>query len=117
MASIQIIHVGDTPRPTRTTRIGRPTFAEAARARGIDLNREVKLWKRRDRYAVKHQPDRPKTFADASTTSLYSGYWKHDKCYTPDHASRDLATLRNPSSTADYVAAWTRLNNLTGVLS
>lgn len=112
MASIQIIHVGDTPRPTRTIRIGRPTFAEAARDRGIDINHQIKLWKRRDRYAQRQ--DRPKTFADAATTSLYSGYWRHGKCYTPDHASRDLATLRSPSSTADYVAAWCRLNNLTG---
>ena len=112
MASISIIHVGDTPRPTRTIRIGRPTFREAAAERGIDISHQIKLWKRRDRYALKQ--DRPKTFADARATDLYCGYWTRGKCYTPDHASRDLATLKTTTSTAEYVSAWCRLNNLTG---
>ena len=88
------------------------TFAQAALERGIDLAHQIKLWKRRDRYA-QHQ-DRPKFFGTDRTTSVYTGYWKHGRCYTPDVASRDLATLRTTTSTAEYVSAWCRLNNLTG---
>ena len=86
------------------------TFAQAAASRGIDLAHQIKLWKRRDRYAQHH--DRPKFWATDATTSVYTGYLKRDRCYTADHASRDLATLRHPTSTAEYVAAWIRLNNL-----
>lgn len=111
MASIEIIHVGDKLRKGRVIKIGRQSFDEAYAARGIDVEHQIRLLKRRARYA--QQQDRRKTFAGSNALDNYCGYWRKDICYTPDHASRDLAVLRNPGGTAEYVAAWCRLNNLT----
>lgn len=86
------------------------TLAEAISRKGLDEKHQVSLLRRRARRAERQ--DRPKCFATDRTTSLYTGYWTRGAVYTPDHASRDLATLRNPPSTADYVSAWTRLNHL-----
>lgn len=112
MATLQHITIG-----ARGTHVSReislsrkPTLAERIKAKGLDEKHQVSLMRRRDRYA--QSQDRPKCFATDRTTSLYTGYWTRGVVYTPDHASRDLATLRNPPSTADYVSAWTRLNHL-----
>ena len=86
------------------------SLKQAILRRGIDEKHAINLWRRRDRYAL--QQDRPKCFATDRTTSLYTGYWTRGRTYMPDHASRDLATLRNPTCTAEYVSAWCRLNNL-----
>ena len=104
MATLQIIHVGDNPRPTRTIRLGRLSLSEAAAERGIDVQRAIRNLKQRARYAL--HLDRPKCFPDQSTISTYT--WHRN----PDQASRDLATLRNTTSTAEYVSIWCRLNHL-----
>lgn len=77
---------------------------------GRDVANEIRNLRRRARYA--QQQDRPKTFANTRTTDLYCGYWTRGQCYTADHASRDLATLKTATDTAAYVSAWCRLNNL-----
>ena len=86
------------------------TFTEAIAKRGIDEKHQIRLARRRDRYH--QQQDRPKCFATDRTAYLYTGYWSRE--YTADNASRDLATIQQPTSTADYVAAWCRLNHLKG---
>lgn len=88
------------------------TLQQAIAARGIDERHQIQLWKRRARYA--QQQDRPKYFADTPSLHVYAGYWKATRGYTPRDAERDLATLRNATNTADYVAAWSRINNLKG---
>lgn len=84
------------------------TFTQALAGR--DVANEIRNLRRRLRY--QQTLDRPKHWATTPATHVYCGYFRRDRAYTPDHASRDLAVLRNPTSTAEYVAAWTRLNNL-----
>lgn len=111
MATIQHIHIGDRVRVSREISLSKPvTLAEAISRKGIDERHQVRLLKRRAHYA--QSQDRPKFWTTDKTTSVYDGYWKHELRYTADHASRDLATLRNPTCTAEYVSAWCRLNNL-----
>lgn len=86
------------------------TFEQALAGR--DTSREIRNMMRRVRYAKTQ--DRPKTWATTPATHVYVGYFRRDRAYTADNASQDLAVLRNPASTADYVDAWTRLNNLKG---
>lgn len=84
------------------------TFAQALTGR--DTSREIRNLMRRQRYPL--SLDRPKTWSTTPAVSVYTGYFRRDKAYTADDASRDLAVLRNPTGTAEYVEAWTRLNNL-----
>lgn len=110
MATLQVIHVSDSgTRIGREINLSRPaTLAERIAAKGLDEKHQIQLLRRRARYA--QSCDRPKLFATERTVSCYTGTWSRN--YTADNASRDLATLRNPSCTADYVAAWCRLNHL-----
>lgn len=123
MPTIEIVHVGDSADLSALKRnfanllqsIFNPepkpmTFTEAIAKRGLDEKHQIRLARRRDRYH--QQQDRPKCFATDRTTYLYTGYWSRE--YTADNASRDLATIQQTTSTADYVAAWCRLNHLKG---
>ena len=112
MATLQFIHISDRgARASREINLSRPaTLAEAISRKGLDEKHQVSLLRRRARRAERQ--DRAKVFANTRWASLYCGYWASGHHYTPDIASRDLATLRNPPSTADYVSAWTRLNHL-----
>ena len=112
MATLQFIHISDRgARASREINLSRPaTLAEAIARKGLDEKHQVRLLRRRARRAERQ--DRAKVFANTRWASLYCGYWASGHHYTPDIASRDLATLRNPPSTADYVSAWTRLNHL-----
>ena len=115
MATLQVIHIGDRGvRASREINLSRPaTLAERIKAKGLDEKHQVRLMRRRDRYAQRQ--DRAKLFAGTKQVDLYvKHFWSGiaGRPYTPDNASRDLATLRNPPSTADYVSAWTRLNHL-----
>lgn len=84
------------------------TFNQALAGR--DVTKEIRNLKRRARY--QQQLDRPKFWGTEQSTHVYAGYWTRGRGYTADDASRDHATLRHPVTTAEYVAAWTRLNNL-----
>ena len=111
MATIQHIHIGDRVRVSREISLSRPaTLAEAISRKGIDERHQVRLLNRRAHYA--QSQDRTKFWATDKTTSIYAGYWTRGICYTADHASRDLETLRTTTDTSTYVSAWCRLNNL-----
>lgn len=112
MATLQVIHVSDSgTRIGREINLSRPvTFAERIAAKGLDEKHQIQLLRRRARYA--QSCDRPKLFANDSVVGLYTGYLSNGQRYTPDQASRDLSVLRTTCSTADYVAAWCRLNHL-----
>lgn len=105
MASLSIVHVGDTKRPTRTINLSRPaTLADAIAHKGIDERHQVSLLRRRARYA--QQQDRPKVWPGGTTIHLYT--WHRN----PDQASRDLAELNRTEDTARYVSLWCHLNHL-----
>lgn len=90
-----------------TIPLGRISFDQAFRNRGIDVDHEVRLLKRRARYAQ-------------TTESRSHYYWPGTHTLDPytrrygnaDQISRDLATLRNTRSTSEYIAIWCRLNHL-----
>jgi len=86
------------------------TLSQLIAARGIDESHAVSLMRRRARAAL--QRDRVKVYA---STPLGGVPW----CRRPVHEkAADLATLRMAASdrqlisTAQYVAAWCRLNHL-----
>lgn len=104
----------------------RLTFSEAIAARGIDATREISQLKRRARYTL--NCDRAKVFASTPLGSIPSP-WNYDRNgnrITDGNIKVDLQTLKLaglvihhfitleviPPSTADYVAAWCRLNHL-----
>jgi hypothetical protein len=105
MASIQIIHVGDTPRPTRTIRIGKPTFAEAIAERGLK-EPKCRTFAQSQADLRKVRQDRPKVWPGDKCPSGYF-FNKADKEVTLAHKLLNAAT-----DTASYVKAWTLLNHL-----
>lgn len=81
------------------------TMADRIKAKGLDEKHEVGLLRRRARY--QQHLDRPKYFA--SCTYIPTSYMYNK---TQPVIDQDVSSLRNPSSTSDYVSAWCRLNHL-----
>jgi hypothetical protein len=81
--------------------------------RGIDERHAVTLMNRRARYAMAR--DRPKVFADTDVGEYF--YFLRTRSlrhYSAEEGriQQDFTSLRIPDSTAQYVAAWCRLNHL-----
>ena len=105
MASIQIIHVGDTRRPTRTIRIGNPTFSEAIAERGLkEPKPRTFAQSQADLRKVRH--DRPKVWPGDRCPNTYF-FNKTEKDVLSAHAALNAA-----NDTASYVKAWALLNHL-----
>jgi hypothetical protein len=81
------------------------TLSDRIKAKGLDEAHELSLLRRRARYAQKI--DRAKFFP--SSTYVPSSYMYNKPQPVID---RDVFSLRNQASIADYVSAWTRLNHL-----
>jgi hypothetical protein len=106
MASIQIIHVGDTPRPTRTIRIGRPSFSEAIAERGLK-EPKCRTFAQAQADLRKCRQDRPKHWPGDRCPTNYWVRSAEQKEVDAAHAALNAAT-----DTVSYVKAWTLLNHL-----
>ena len=82
------------------------SLKQAILCRGIDEKHAIKLWRRRERYAM--QQDRPKRFADSPVPSVY---FRADRV-TQHEVDLAKMTINLAADTRAYVRAWTILNHL-----
>lgn len=94
------------------------TLEQLIAAHGIDASRALRNMRQRRAYAARQ--DRPKVFATGDIPAPFMYTRRDGSRPTHDDLRADQALLRfagmpnkSPVATADYIAAWCRLNHLT----